>query len=639
MFRALRNLFARPRFLLHLFFFGSGALLALSLLADYGMGVQLPIARELWMAVFGFLLLLEAIPLVNKLVRRMLDEEGAITRRRVTAAAALFGVVALPLASVVIGDPAVAALIYASYIAFLWSLFWTVREKLDAPVKRTATLLANAMTLAPFVALGIGYFTPPLLATGQGVLVVVELLLYTVVLFIINNRPEPKPELPIFIVRSGRMYVEGDPEDITPGNWAKRYKKEDKRTKEEKDANKPRKVVGEAVCRPDTALVVDVDGRNPRIIRANSGDRKVYAGDELRAVIDLRTQVRVNPEGVQVLTKDSIHIRIGVGASFHITRQPSASLNDDPYPATDEALFDAVYKAGVSRGKPASWDDGPLGVTAGVLRNIMQGYSIDDLFYDPKEGAAPPRKIIADKLRAGVAPALAGRGITLEGVFLLDFDLDTLEEKMRTQWIEQRKKRLEQKLAGETVAEQAGIAQNILRPLFEATANVNLDRAGAQAAADPGAVVALREQLEDAKLEAAHSKAGQRQTERRLEDAMLGALRLLDDVDRGVANINERLLNVQPKAVAYAYTKAFEVLQRKMLAYFEECELEEIPAEAGQPFDPNLHEAVKYDPTSRQPHGHISHVEQRGYQYKGKMLRPARVWVSGGRQPGQEDSF
>jgi molecular chaperone GrpE len=52
------------------------------------------------------------------------------------------------------------------------------------------------------------------------------------------------------------------------------------------------------------------------------------------------------------------------------------------------------------------------------------------------------------------------------------------------------------------------------------------------------------------------------------------------------------------------------------------------PIEAqGQPFDPNLHEAVGQVATGDVPSGHVAQVVQSGYMEGDKLLRPARVLV------------
>jgi molecular chaperone GrpE len=48
----------------------------------------------------------------------------------------------------------------------------------------------------------------------------------------------------------------------------------------------------------------------------------------------------------------------------------------------------------------------------------------------------------------------------------------------------------------------------------------------------------------------------------------------------------------------------------------------------GQPFDPNLHDAVGIVPNPALPPGTVAHVEQKGYTLDGNVLRPARVLVT-----------
>jgi molecular chaperone GrpE len=51
-------------------------------------------------------------------------------------------------------------------------------------------------------------------------------------------------------------------------------------------------------------------------------------------------------------------------------------------------------------------------------------------------------------------------------------------------------------------------------------------------------------------------------------------------------------------------------------------------AALGQPFDPNLHEAVGYASGSDQTPGMVVAVDETGYTHGGTLLRPARVWVA-----------
>jgi len=48
----------------------------------------------------------------------------------------------------------------------------------------------------------------------------------------------------------------------------------------------------------------------------------------------------------------------------------------------------------------------------------------------------------------------------------------------------------------------------------------------------------------------------------------------------------------------------------------------------GQPFNPELHEAIATQETAEQPAGSVVAVVQRGYVLNGRLLRPARVVVA-----------
>jgi molecular chaperone GrpE len=49
---------------------------------------------------------------------------------------------------------------------------------------------------------------------------------------------------------------------------------------------------------------------------------------------------------------------------------------------------------------------------------------------------------------------------------------------------------------------------------------------------------------------------------------------------------------------------------------------------AGQPFNPEFHEAMATQPTADQPAGTVLAVVQKGYLLNGRLLRPARVLVA-----------
>ncbi len=57
--------------------------------------------------------------------------------------------------------------------------------------------------------------------------------------------------------------------------------------------------------------------------------------------------------------------------------------------------------------------------------------------------------------------------------------------------------------------------------------------------------------------------------------------------------------------------------------------LQTIEAE-GETFDPNLHEAIAHEPSNQVPEGVALRQVRRGYRFKDRLLRPAKVVVSSG---------
>src|SRR4029077_7178510 len=71
------------------------------------------------------------------------------------------------------------------------------------------------------------------------------------------------------------------------------------------------------------------------------------------------------------------------------------------------------------------------------------------------------------------------------------------------------------------------------------------------------------------------------------------------------------------------------LVQKQLSDLLAENGLQPIEAE-GQPFDPNLHEAIAHEPSDQVPEGIVLRQTRRGYRYKDRLLRPTKVIVSSG---------
>jgi len=75
-----------------------------------------------------------------------------------------------------------------------------------------------------------------------------------------------------------------------------------------------------------------------------------------------------------------------------------------------------------------------------------------------------------------------------------------------------------------------------------------------------------------------------------------------------------------------------ELVRKQFADALAKLGLREIPAE-GEPFDPQLHQAVEMVDTDQVPDHHVLQELQRGYKLKDRLLRPAMVRVA--RNPNQ----
>ena len=79
------------------------------------------------------------------------------------------------------------------------------------------------------------------------------------------------------------------------------------------------------------------------------------------------------------------------------------------------------------------------------------------------------------------------------------------------------------------------------------------------------------------------------------------------------------------------------LIHRQLIEQLNSEGLRSIEA-VGQPFDPNLHDAVATDPTSDLPRNTIIEEMQKGYLFHNRVLRPAMVKVSTHSGPDDEGS-
>ena len=88
----------------------------------------------------------------------------------------------------------------------------------------------------------------------------------------------------------------------------------------------------------------------------------------------------------------------------------------------------------------------------------------------------------------------------------------------------------------------------------------------------------------------------------------------------------ERALKIESADAEYA--KGVELIYQRLVDTLKKIGLEPVESQPGQAFDPNLHQAVVRVETDEVPDNTILDELQRGYNFKGKLLRPAMVRVA-----------
>jgi len=96
----------------------------------------------------------------------------------------------------------------------------------------------------------------------------------------------------------------------------------------------------------------------------------------------------------------------------------------------------------------------------------------------------------------------------------------------------------------------------------------------------------------------------------------------------GIVDDLERALKDRPTEGDPAnWADGVELISRKFHSVLEAEGVETIQA-LGQPFDPNLHEAISHEESDEQPAGYVIDVVQQGYRMGEHVLRPALVRVA-----------
>jgi molecular chaperone GrpE len=160
----------------------------------------------------------------------------------------------------------------------------------------------------------------------------------------------------------------------------------------------------------------------------------------------------------------------------------------------------------------------------------------------------------------------------------------------------------------------------------EAASAANLEEQLASVTAERDRLAKEKAELEDRvlRVRAEHENARRRSEKERGEFLQFAAMELVRDL-LPVLDDFERALKVEGATPDYA--RGIELIYQRLYENLKKLGLEPIPTE-GRKFDPNLHEAVQRVETADAEDQTILSEFQRGYNFKGRLLRPAMVKVA-----------
>ena len=103
-------------------------------------------------------------------------------------------------------------------------------------------------------------------------------------------------------------------------------------------------------------------------------------------------------------------------------------------------------------------------------------------------------------------------------------------------------------------------------------------------------------------------------------NVMTKLLPIVDDFERAMENLPEDISED-------SWLEGIQLVQRKLLSTLENFNVTAIEA-IGEPFDPNLHEAITQEPTDEFESGAVCRVLQTGYKIGDRVIRPSLVVVA-----------
>lgn len=180
-------------------------------------------------------------------------------------------------------------------------------------------------------------------------------------------------------------------------------------------------------------------------------------------------------------------------------------------------------------------------------------------------------------------------------------------------------------------------------PEEELTAN---DAASAESADPQQALAAALEDASEYKDKLLRLAAEFENYKRRMERDRLIALKyagelilkemlsVIDNLELAIAA--DETQGTSAEAHLNALSEGLRLTHKNLIASLEKFEVKAIDS-LGQPFDPNIHEALTMEESADVPASHVMQEYKKGYFFKDRLLRPAKVIVSAGQKSAPTD--
>ena len=105
-------------------------------------------------------------------------------------------------------------------------------------------------------------------------------------------------------------------------------------------------------------------------------------------------------------------------------------------------------------------------------------------------------------------------------------------------------------------------------------------------------------------------------------------LPVLDNINRALVAA-EQIEAAEQSGEEGSLLEGFKLVRQQLLTVLEQHNCKQIET-VGQPFDPQVHEAILQQPSDDQPANHILQETQAGYQLHDRVVRASQVIISSG---------